>query len=151
MFESLFNKVLGLKACNFMKKTATQVLSCEICWILRTHIFKNICERLLLVLQEELLNSFSKILHFNECLWIFLIFYHMVMHHEQYVFIIHDWAGRERNNFQQIPKLIELKFISTTWPHYSMCRIPNGFKILFFPMENIFFSIRCTCEFFPTH
>ena len=26
-------------------------------------------------------------------------------------------VGRERNNFQQLPKLIELKFISTTWPH----------------------------------
>ena len=33
------------------------------------------------------------------------------------ILIIHDSAGRERNNFQQQSKLSELKFISTTWPH----------------------------------
>ena len=30
VLESLFNKVAGLKACNFIKKTPTQVFSCEI-------------------------------------------------------------------------------------------------------------------------
>ena len=39
------------------------------------------------------------------------------MHHEQCILIICDSAGRERLNFQQLPKLIELKFISTTWLH----------------------------------
>ena len=35
--ESLFNKVAGLKACNFIKKdTSTQLFSCEYC-----EIFKN--------------------------------------------------------------------------------------------------------------
>ena len=42
----------------------------------------------------------------------------MVIHHEQSSIIIYDSAGRERNNFQQLPKLIELKFISTTGPRY---------------------------------
>ena len=36
MLKSLFNKVAGLKACNFIKETPTQVFSCEI-W----EIFKN--------------------------------------------------------------------------------------------------------------
>ena len=31
MLGSLFNKVAGLKAWNFIKKTPAQVLSCEIC------------------------------------------------------------------------------------------------------------------------
>ena len=34
--ESLFNKVAGLKACNFIKKALTQVFSCEY-----YEIFKN--------------------------------------------------------------------------------------------------------------
>ena len=34
----------------------------------------------------------------------------MVMYHEQCIFIIYDSAGNERNNFQQQPKLAELKF-----------------------------------------
>ena len=38
-------------------------------------ILKNICERLVVILQEELLNSSSRILHFNVCLQIFQIFY----------------------------------------------------------------------------
>ena len=42
----------------------------------------------------------------------------MVIHHEQRIVIIYDLAGRERNNFQQLSKLIELKFISTTWPDW---------------------------------
>ena len=41
--------------------------------------------------------------------------YTMVVHHEQCMFIIYDSAGRRRrSNFQQLPKLIEIKFISTT-------------------------------------
>ena len=41
----------------------------------------------------------------------------MVIRHVQCTFITYDSAGTERNNFQQISKLIELKFISATWPH----------------------------------
>ena len=52
----------------YQKETPTQVLSCEICYILRTTILKKICERLLLILQEESMNSFSRILHLKEYL-----------------------------------------------------------------------------------
>ena len=38
----------------------------------------------------------------------------VVMHHEQGILIIYDSAGREKYNFQQLSKLIELRFISTT-------------------------------------
>ena len=41
---SLFNKVADLKACNFIKKTPTQVFSCEFSKFLRTlftEVFKN--------------------------------------------------------------------------------------------------------------
>ena len=31
------------------------------------------------------------------------------IHHEQCTFIIYDSAGRQKNNFQQLSKLIELK------------------------------------------
>ena len=31
VLDSLLNKVTGHQACNFIKKTATQMLSCEIC------------------------------------------------------------------------------------------------------------------------
>ena len=30
---------------------------------------------------------------------------------------MHDLAGRERNNFQQLPKLIEWKFIPSALPY----------------------------------
>ena len=36
--ESLFNKVLSIQACNFIKKPPAQVFSSEIC-----EIFKNNC------------------------------------------------------------------------------------------------------------
>ena len=37
--------------------------------------------------------------------------------HEQCIFIIYESAGREGNKLQQLSKLIEVKFITTTWPH----------------------------------
>ena len=40
VLESLFNKVASLKAYNFIKKTPTQVLSCEICQIFRNTYFE---------------------------------------------------------------------------------------------------------------
>ena len=100
----------------YRKEAPTQVLSCDICKILKRPILKNICERLLLILQEELLNSFSRILYFGGCLWNFLISYS-----GQYTMVLHlhyiwfSWQGKKQ--FQQLPKLMELKFISTTWPH----------------------------------
>ena len=39
MLESLFNKIAGLQACNFIKKTPTQVLSSEIYKILKNTLF----------------------------------------------------------------------------------------------------------------
>ena len=46
--------------------------------------------------------------------------------YQECIFIIHDPTGRERNNFQQLAKLIiELKFISTTWPHWlTLVKLP---------------------------
>ena len=38
----------------------------------------------------------------------------MVIDHEQWIFIIYDSFDRERKNFQQLSKLIELKFIPAT-------------------------------------
>ena len=82
---------------------------------------KNIWRRLLMVLQEELLNSFSRILY--DCLWIFKIFYSgmytMVICHEQCIFIIYDSAGRERNNIQQLPKLIKLTHFILIFHFYT--------------------------------
>ena len=44
----------------------------------------------------------------------------MLIHHEQYIFIIYDSACQlaEKKTIFKLSKLIELKFISTTWPHY---------------------------------
>ena len=39
MLESLFNKIAGLQACNFIKKTPTHVLSSEIYKILKNTLF----------------------------------------------------------------------------------------------------------------
>ena len=50
----------------------------------------------------------------NFLLW--AVYRSMVRHYEQGTFIIYDADGRERNNFQQLSKLIELKFISKTCP-----------------------------------
>ena len=41
----------------------------------------------------------------------------MVIQYEQFMLFISDLAGTKRNIFQQLSKLIELKFISTTWPN----------------------------------
>ena len=72
---------------------------------------------LFLIPQEELLNPSSRIWYFDK------LCPSMVMHNEQYIFIIYDrerngQAGsRERNNFQRPSKLTELKIFSTSWPH----------------------------------
>ena len=40
MLGSLFNKVAGLKACNFIKETPTQVVFCEYCEIFKNTYFE---------------------------------------------------------------------------------------------------------------
>ena len=50
MLESLFNKIAGLKACNFInKRLQHRVFSVNIAKFLRIPILKNICEPLLLI------------------------------------------------------------------------------------------------------
>ena len=39
VLESLFNKVAGLRTCNFIKKTSSQMFSCEICVIFQSIYF----------------------------------------------------------------------------------------------------------------
>ena len=58
----------------------------------------------------KVFKNFSKFL-----LW--ALYPSMVIHHEQCVFVIYDTSGRKRNSSQQLSKLIELKFISTTSRH----------------------------------
>ena len=53
MLKSLFNKVAGPEACNFIKKKLQhRCFSVKFAKFLRTPILKNICERLLLILQK---------------------------------------------------------------------------------------------------
>ena len=68
--EFLFNKISAQKVCNFIEKeTPTQALSCEKLLNFKNIYFeKDIRERLLRILREKLLNSFSRVLNFNECL-----------------------------------------------------------------------------------
>ena len=86
-----------------------------------TLILKNICERLLLrIFQEELLKSASKFLHFN----IYILFkfptldsisqhgiLQEIMSNASLLYMTH-LAEKETKNFEQVLKLIELKFIS---------------------------------------
>ena len=49
VLESLFNKVAGLKACNFIKnRLQRRCFPAKLAKFLRTIVLKNICERLLL-------------------------------------------------------------------------------------------------------
>ena len=53
MLESLFNKVTGVKACNFIKKRLQhRCFPVKFAKFLRTPILKNFCERLLLLRDE---------------------------------------------------------------------------------------------------
>ena len=45
--------------------------------------------------------------------------YTMVIRHEQCIFIIYDSAGRERNNIQQLPKLIKLTHFILIFHFYT--------------------------------
>ena len=81
------------------------------------------CEPLFLrILEEELLNSASRFLHFNifklfKCFSLGSISQHgtlqQIMSNASSIHII-QLVGKERNNSQQVSKLIELKSISTT-------------------------------------
>ena len=64
----LFNKLAGLDQKIYQKEITAQRFSCEICKILITPSLKNICELLLLILQEKLFNSSPRILYFNKYL-----------------------------------------------------------------------------------
>ena len=70
---------------------------------------RGVIELFELLIELLLLLNFLKIFYSGQ--------YTMLIHHEQCIFIYMTQSGRERNNFQQLSKLIELKFISTTWPH----------------------------------
>ena len=55
LLESLFNKVAGLLACNFIKKRLQhRCFPVNVAKFLRTDILKNICERLFLCLMDFL-------------------------------------------------------------------------------------------------
>ena len=71
--------------------------------------------------EEELMISSSRILHFDECLSIFQIFYsgkYIPFQdgniHEQFIFAIMTQEAGKETIFNSLSKLIELKFISTT-------------------------------------
>ena len=64
MLESIFDGVAGLKVCNFIKKTLTQVFSCVYCEIFRNSFFWTTSA----TSEKELLNSSSWLLYFSECL-----------------------------------------------------------------------------------
>ena len=73
MLESLFNKVAGLQACNFIKKRLQHsCFSVNIVKFLRTLILKNICKWLLL-LCVRLIGQLSQLFQ-ESCHDIFLIF-----------------------------------------------------------------------------
>ena len=62
--EFFFNKVAGLRAFNFIKKKfQCNCFPVEFAKLLRTPIFKNICERLLLYLHVILFTMHEKDLH----------------------------------------------------------------------------------------
>ena len=117
MSESLFNKIAGLKVCNFIRKRLHHscFLVVNIVKFLRTAFFiehpaggcfwKWVAELLLKVfLFKWMFMSFS-----NFLLW---EVYPSIVIHGQCIFITFDSARRERN----LSKLIKQKFISATWP-----------------------------------
>ena len=61
----------------------------------------------------HLINSSSKNLCFNEYFLCWAVYPSVMIHHKIWTFMIYDSAGREKNNFQELSKLIELIFIST--------------------------------------
>ena len=62
------NLCWSLQACNFFKKTPTQVVSCEYCKIFKNTILKNTCERLLFDLCLYYREYFSKVFEWMQLL-----------------------------------------------------------------------------------
>ena len=60
MLESLFNKVIGLQACKFIKKRFENIYL-SIAKLLKTRILKNICKRLLLTCAVNVINDVSQL------------------------------------------------------------------------------------------
>ena len=52
MLEPLFNKLAGQKACNFIKKTPTQMFSCAYCEFFKNSVFIEHLRWLLLYLTD---------------------------------------------------------------------------------------------------
>ena len=101
------NRCCSLFLVNLIKKRLQHsCFAVKLAKILRTSNLKNICERLLLrKLQEELLNSTPRVLHFNKCLQTFQIFYpgqyipawYTPKNHERCIIIMYDdSANKER-------------------------------------------------------
>ena len=86
--------------------------------------------KILLVLIKDFVFQRMFINFSSFLLWV--IYLNVVIHHEQCIFIIYNWAGRERNNFQQLSKLIELKFIPTT----KLIEL-NLFKLVFWKIISL--------------
>ena len=89
----------------------TQVLSCG--------ILTNICERLLLILQEELMSSFSRIFYSNEFLWIFLISLLWTVYHGNTSWTMHlhyawrlSWQGKKKFSTTTKINLVKIHFYS---------------------------------------
>ena len=86
--------------------------------------------KILLVLIKDFVFQRMFINFSNFLLWV--TYPSVVIHHEQCIFIIYNSAGRERNNFQQLSKLIELKFIPTT----KLIEL-NLFKLVFWKIISL--------------
>ena len=64
VLESLFNKVAGLKTCNFIKKRLQRrCFLVKFAKCLRTSFLKKICERLLLIMIKKCLNKMNQEQH----------------------------------------------------------------------------------------
>ena len=73
MLEFLFNKVAGLKACNFIKNTSTQVLSYEICELVKNAsgylgVLPIVVTKVSPIHLQELINNFAFCKHCSKTL-----------------------------------------------------------------------------------
>ena len=82
---------------------------------------KNNCKRLLLILQDFKRSYWTPLEGF--CILMNVYEFFEFFYSGQFIPVLsHIMSNasydRERNNFQELSKLIELKFIYTTWPHW---------------------------------
>ena len=73
MLEFLFNKVAGLKACNFIKNTSTQVLFYEICELVKNAssylgVLPIVVTKVSPIHLQELINNFAFCKHCSKTL-----------------------------------------------------------------------------------